>query len=100
MTKKPQVIIVGAGILGLASAYYLLRDHPDQMLRSLHYHVGFDTGGPQGRHEVGNGKRDHRQEEQHRQQVRIEVWNYLQLRIKNRPALKNLNQKRPPGESE
>ena len=29
MTKKPQVIIVGAGILGLASAYHLLRDHPD-----------------------------------------------------------------------
>ena len=29
MIKKPQVIIVGAGILGLASAYHLLRDHPD-----------------------------------------------------------------------
>ena len=29
MTKKPKVIIVGAGILGLASAYHLLQDHPD-----------------------------------------------------------------------
>ena len=29
MAKSPQVIIVGAGILGLASAYHLLRDHPD-----------------------------------------------------------------------
>ena len=28
MAQGPQVIIVGAGILGLASAYHLLKSHP------------------------------------------------------------------------
>ncbi len=28
MTRNPQVIILGAGILGLASAYHLLQHHP------------------------------------------------------------------------